>query len=330
LGEAVRRGAAVTWEQVRVGLLILVALVVLSVGVFLVGDTGNVFGERYHLVTLLRSASGLVPGAAVQLAGQTVGQVDEIQFIPPDRRPAGREAIAIWLAINVEVQEQIREDSRAQVRTQGLLGDRLIDIRPGTSEARVLLPGDTVASAASLDYDDLLADGAEAVGDLTDVARHLSDLTRGLLEGRGTLGQLVVDQRLYDRMVGLAESLDTLVASAAAPEGALMRMLSDDTLYAAIRSAVTSFDTLTRSVVEGEGTLGQLVRSDSLYQELNATVSRADSLLAGLLAGQGSAGRLFSDEELYEELLRTLVELNSMLEDVRRDPSRYVPDISVF
>lgn len=325
-----RRGVAVTWEQVRVGLLILVSLVVLSIGVFLVGDAGSVFGERYSLVTLVRSAAGLVPGAAVQLAGQTVGQVSEIRFIPPEDRPESGEAVAIWLAINVEVVDQIREDSRAQIRTQGLLGDRLIDIRPGSSHARVLQPGDTVTSAASVDYDALLAEGAEAVGDLTDVARHLSDLTRGLLDGRGTLGQLVVDPELYERLVGLTESLDTLVAAAASPDGALMRMLTDDTLYAAVRSAVTSFDTLTRSVVEGEGTLGQLVRSDSLYRELNGSVSRADSLLAGLLAGQGSAGRLFTDEQLYEELLRTLVELNAMLEDVRRDPARYVPEISVF
>lgn len=318
------------WEQVRVGLFILVILIVLSVAVFLVGDVGHVFGERYRLVTLVRSASGLVPGAAVQLAGQTVGQVSDISFIPPEDRPEGREAVAIWLAINVEVRDQIREDSRAQVRTQGLLGDRLIDIRPGSSDSRVLQPGDTVASAASLDYDALLAEGAEAVGDLTDVAKNLSELTRGLLDGQGTLGQLVVDEQLYDRMVGLAEGLDTLIASAAAPDGNLMRMLSDDSLYNAVRSTVTSFDTLTRAVVEGEGTLGQLVRSDSLYRELNSTVSRADSLLAGLLAGEGSAGRLFSDEELYEELLRTLVELNAILEDVRRDPERYVPEISVF
>ncbi len=325
-----RRGAAVTWEQVRVGLLILVALLILSIAVFLVGDTGHVFGERYRLVTLVRSASGLVPGAAVQLAGQTVGQVDDIRFIPPSERTERREAVAIWMAINVEVQDQIRSDSRAQVRTQGLLGDRLIDIRPGSSDAAVLQPGDTVTSAAALDYDALLAEGAEAVGDLTEVARNLSSLTRGLLEGQGTLGRLVVDEALYDRLVALAGSLDTLAASAADPDGALMRVLTDDTLYSAMRSTVASFDTLTRAVVEGEGTLGQLVRSDSLYAALTGSVVRADSLLAGLLSGEGSAGRMFTDEELYEELLRTLVELNGMLEDVRRDPSRFVPEISVF
>lgn len=325
-----RRGAAVTWEQVRVGLLILVALGLISTAVFLVGDTGHVFGERYRLVTVVRSAAGLVPGAAVQLAGQTVGQVDAIHFIDPEERPESGDPIAIWMAINVEVRDQIRSDSRAQVRTQGLLGDKLIDIRPGSPDAAILASGDTVASAASLDYDALLAEGAEAVGDLVTVARNLADLTRGLLEGRGTLGQLVVDEAMYERMVSLAVSLDSLVSVAASPDHSLMRLLTDDTLYASIRSSVASFDTLSRAVVEGEGTLGRLVRSDTLHAELRGTVMRADSLLSALLSGEGSAGRLFTDETLYEELLRTLVELNAMLEDVRRDPARYVPDISIF
>ena len=325
-----RRGAAVTWEQVRVGLLLIVALTLLSVAVFLVGDTGSVFGQRYRLVTLVRSAAGLVPGAAVQLAGQTVGQVEAIHFIPPQGRPTGGEAVAIWLAINVDVQEQIRTDSRAQVRTQGLLGDRLIDIRPGSPSAKILAPGDTVASAASLDYDALLAEGAEAVSDLVTVARNLSDLTRGIMEGRGSLGQLVTDEAMYDRLVSLVSSLDSLAAAAVDPGGSVMRLLADDTLYAAVRSAVTSLDTLTRSVLDGEGTMGRLIRSDSLYAGLAASAHRADSLLAALLAGEGSAGRLVTDEALYEELLKTLVELNAILIDVRRDPRSYVPDITVF
>jgi len=173
----VKRGSPVTWEQVRVGVLILVALLILSTAVFLVGDTGNVFGQRYQLVTLVRSAAGLVPGASVQLAGQTVGQVDRIDLIAPESRPAGGEAVEIRLAIDFAVQEQIRSDSRAQVRTQGLLGDKLIDITPGTAGAEILAEGDTVQSSTSVDYDALIAEGASAVGELLEVTQNLSELT---------------------------------------------------------------------------------------------------------------------------------------------------------
>jgi phospholipid/cholesterol/gamma-HCH transport system substrate-binding protein len=313
-----------------VGILLLAALTLLSVSVFLIGDTGHVFGQRYRLVVLVRSAAGLVPGAAVQLAGQNVGQVDEVAFIQPDARPATGEAVEVWLAINTEVRSQIRSDSRAQVRTQGLLGDRLIDIRPGSSDARVLQPGDTIPSAGSLDYDALLAEGASAVSDLVEVTGNLSDLTGRLLEGQGTFGRLVADETLYDQVATLAASLDTLIAEASAPGTALMRLLRDDTLYTSLRSAVASFDTVAGALARGEGTVGRLFRDDSLYLELRGTLLRSDSLLAALQQGEGSAGRLLADEALYEELLRTVVELNALLADVRADPERYVPPVTVF
>ena len=325
-----KRGSPVTWEQVRVGVLILVALLLLSGAVFLIGDTGNVFGKRYQLVTLVRSAAGLVPGAAVQLAGQTVGQVDGIELIPPEARPPGGEAVEIRLAIDVGVQEQIRSDSRAQVRTQGLLGDKLIDITPGTAIAPVLAEGDTVASAASVDYDALIADGASAVGELLEVTRNLSDLTQGVLEGEGSIGRLVTDDALYDRVTALAANLDSLLEVASAPNSPLMRILTDDSLYASVRASAEAVESLTGAVARGEGTIGQLILSDSLYVALQSSMLRTDSLLAGLQAGEGSAGKLLTDEKLYEELLKTVVDLNALLAAVREDPKRFVPPVSVF
>lgn len=325
-----RRGTPLTWEQLRVGLLILGGLAIGALALMLVGRTGNVFGERYQLVTLVRSAAGLVPGAAVQLAGQTVGQVDRVDLIPVGERPGSGEAVALWLDVNVEVRDQIRTDSRAQVRTQGLLGDRLIDISPGSSEARVLASGDTLAAAAPVDYDALIADGARAVGDLVEITGNLSELTRGVLEGQGVLGRLVTDSLLYDRLMGVASSMDELLGAAAEPGGPVMRMLSDDSLYVSMRRTVAALDSTTARVARGEGTVGRMLADDSLYASLLATVGRTDSLLARVEAGEGSIGKMLEDPRLYEELLRSVVDLGTLLDDVRGDPDRYVPDVSVF
>ncbi|MFQ5888864.1 MAG: MlaD family protein [Gemmatimonadota bacterium] len=325
-----RRGTRVTWEQVRTGVVLILGFAVLAVGVVFIGQTGHVFGERYRLVTLMHSAAGLVPGAAVQLAGQNVGQVDAVELIEPDRRPESGEAVAVWLAINREVQTQIRRDSQARVRTQGLLGDRIIDIRPGTSAARVLREGDTLTAASALDVDRLFEEGAAAVSGLSEVANNLADLTRRLLAGEGSLGQLVVDDALYRRMVDLSASLDTLVEVTANENTTFGRLLRDDALYRALLGAVAAFDTLTANIASGEGTLGRMLMSDSLYVVLHSVVARSDSLLASLQSGKGSAGRLLSDERLYEELLRTVVELNNILAELREEPRRYIPPVKVF
>lgn len=319
-----------TWEHLRVGLLILGALLVGVLALLFVGRTGNVFGKRYELVTLVSSAAGLVPGAAVQLAGQTVGQVERVELIPVEHRPESGEAVALWIAVNREVQSQIRHDSRAQVRTQGLLGDRLVDISPGGVGERVLEPGDTVAAASPVDYDALIAEGAAAVGDLVEVASRLSELTRGILAGEGTLGRLVTDEELYVGLSGVAVSLDTLLAAASDPDSPIMRMLVDDSLYVSLRRTVVALDSTTARVARGEGTVGRLLADDSLYASLLATAGRTDSLLARVEAGEGSLGKMLEDPELYEELLKTVVDLGSLLEAIRDDPNRYVPDVSVF
>lgn len=319
-----------TWEQLRVGLLVLGGLAIGAIGVFFVGRTGNVFGERYDLVTLVESAAGLVPGAAVQLAGQTVGQVERIELIPAEARPESGEAVALWLNINTDVREQIRSDSRAQVRTQGLLGDKLIDISPGGVAGAVLSDGDTLEASTAVDFDEMISNGADAVDDLVEITRDLSTLTRGVLEGEGTIGRLMTDEALYEELTSLASSMDTLLSAAASPDGNVMRMLADDSLYASLRRTVGALDSASARVARGEGSIGRMIGSDSLYLALLSTVERTDSLLARVESGEGSLGKMMEDPRLYEELLRTVVDLGSLLDAFRENPDRYVPEVSVF
>lgn len=325
-----RRSAPVTWDQVRVGIVLIVALTILGLGVFLIGDIGDVFGTRYRVVTLMESAAGLVPGAPVQVAGQNVGQVDRIEFIPPEERPPGGEAVAVWLGVNVEIREQIRADSRARVRTQGLLGDRLIDIEPGSPDRPVLEEGDTLAAAPALSYQELLGQAADAVQSLTTLSRDLTEALAGVSRGEGTLGQLLVDDSLYAELVELAAATNAVLDPLERGEGALGRLLRDEALYDRLVSTTAGLDTLTRDLLEGEGTLGRLVRSDSLYAALAGAATRADSLLGAVSRGEGMFGRLVTDPRLYEELLKTVVDLNALLEELRAEPGRFIPPVRVF
>lgn len=325
-----RRPTPLTWEQLRVGALLLATLVLLALGVLFVGRVGHVFGDRYRLVTLMESGAGLVPGAAVQLAGQNVGQVDRIEWIDPGGRPETGEAVAVWLAVNEEVRPQIRADSRARLRTQGLLGDQVIDIRPGSPDAPVLQPGDTLASDAALDYQQILEQASGAVTSLTRLTGRLETLTRRLLEGEGSLGRLVTDETLYRRLTGLSRELTLFLEAARSGEGSLGQLLEDRELYDRMVSVTASLDTLTAGVARGRGSLGRLVASDSLYRELRSVAVRSDSLLRRLEEGRGSAGKLVADDRLYEELLKTLTDFNALLADLRERPGRYVPPVEIF
>lgn len=253
-----RRSAPITWDQVRVGLVLMLALVILGFGIFFIGNIGDVFGTRYRLVTLMESAAGLVRGAPVQVAGQNVGQVDRVEFILPEERRESGETVAVWLGVNVSIRDQIRADSRARVRTQGLLGDRLIDIEPGSADSPVLADGDTLLAAPALSYEELLAQAADAVQALITLS---NDLT-------ATLGR-----------VAATAGLDSVTAIVVEGQGTLGRLVRSDSLYLALASSASRADSLLALIERGEGAIGQLVTDERLYEELLKTVVDLNAFL---------------------------------------------------
>ncbi len=325
-----RRSNPMTWDEMRVGLVIIVSLILLGLCVVFVGQIGDVFAERYQLVALMESASGLRPGAPVQVAGRGVGQVERVEFITPEERGDSEAAVAVWLGVNVGVREQIRRGSRARVRTQGLLGDRLIDIEPGSADSAVLAPGDTIGTAPALSFDELLGQAADAVLGLTQLSNDLSATLARVSSGEGSLGRLLVDEALYDGLVDLNENLAAVLGPIADGEGSLAQLLEDPELYERLVSSTARLDTVTGALAGGEGTLGRLLASDSLYRALASSAARADSMLGLIERGEGAVGQLVSDETLYEELLKVVVDLNAFLAEVRANPGRFIPPIRVF
>jgi phospholipid/cholesterol/gamma-HCH transport system substrate-binding protein len=329
------RGGAIGWREARVGALILVALALLAYGIFRIGEIFDVFADRYELVTLFPNAAGLTEGSPVTLAGQRVGQVKRIDFIPMEQKRGGNH-VALTLAVAEEVQEQIREDSQARLRTQGLLGDRFVDVAPGTPAARVLQPGDTLPSVPPPELEDVLATAAEVLADAQRVMRGLSDITGRLQRGEGTLGRLITEDDLYLRLAASAGQLETVLQEINRMDGALGRLIRDPTLYAQLGSAIARVDSVGGLILRGEGTLSRLLRTDSLYQDLVATVGRADSTLLGLsgflrgaTAPDGSLGRFLTDPALYDELLRAVLDLQRLINDIRTNPRRYRPEVNV-
>src|SRR4051812_4664926 len=102
---SIRRGGLQA-SQVRVGAVLLVALLALTYAIISVGKLLNMFNKRYELVTLLPTAAGLPKGAPVTLAGQRVGQVAEIDFIPVQKKVHGNN-IMIHMSLSVNVKDQI-------------------------------------------------------------------------------------------------------------------------------------------------------------------------------------------------------------------------------
>jgi phospholipid/cholesterol/gamma-HCH transport system substrate-binding protein len=324
-----KRATFITWEQLKVGGMILVALAILTVAVFKLGEAANLFSKRYKLVALLPSANGLRVGGSVTVAGQLAGTVSTIEFLPPDADTTRN--LRVVVEIDQALRQQVREDSKARIRTLGLLGDKIVDISPGTPRFAVLPANDTIQVEAALDYETVLLQASGAVTDMVQLTRDLRGITGGLARGEGTVGQLLMNRSLYDELNGTLTRTNALVTRLQAPNGSLGKLLDDPALYQNLSGMIGSVDSLVRQMRAENGTLGKLLHDDSLYTNLVGITTGADSLVKQLTRGDGFAAKMLKDQVLYEQLTKTITDLNAILADVRKNPRKYTKGmIKVF
>jgi phospholipid/cholesterol/gamma-HCH transport system substrate-binding protein len=324
-----KRSTFITVDQLKVGGMIIVALLVLGVAAYKLGEAANLYSRRYSLVAYLPTASGLREGGQVTVAGKLVGAIDKIEFLPVDNDTLRN--LKIRVSLDEGVAQQVRKDSRAHIKTLGLLGDKVFDITPGTPRYAVLRDGDVIAIEPSVDYEAVLIQASGAVKEVVGLTTDLRKVTRGITRGEGTLGQLVTNRAMYDNLNATLASTNRLLVRLQNPRGTVGRLLDDPQLYYSLNKTVQSAGEIVEQLNKGDGTIGKLLHDDSLYNHLASTVANADSLTKMMAHGNGTIPKMFNDSQLYDKLVEAVTELNKVLVDVRRDPRRYTKGmIKVF
>lgn len=324
-----KRSTFITVDQLKVGGMILVGLGVLAVAGYKLGEAANLFTKRYDLIAYLPTASGLRQGGQVTVAGKLAGSISAIDFLPVDNDTTRN--LRITVSVDTDVSSQVRGDSRAKIKTLGLLGDKVFDISPGTPRYKILRNGDTISIEPSVDYEAVLLQASGAVKEAVALTRDIRKVTNSIVRGEGTFGQLVTNRALYDNLNGTLTGTNRLLVRLQNPRGTVGRLLDDPALYYSLNKTVASAGELVSQLSKGDGTVGKLLRDDSLYNHLVSAVANADSLTKMMTNGDGTIPKLFNDAQLYDKLVEAVTELNKVLVDVRRDPRRYTKGmIKVF
>ncbi|MGH9442251.1 MAG: MlaD family protein, partial [Thermoanaerobaculia bacterium] len=133
----------VVQRRFRVGLVVFIALIAFAVGVFMVGKRASLFTRKVDYQIRFASASGLTAGNAVRLAGVTVGNVTDVAL---SEKP-GDTTVTVLVSIERRMASRVREDSRASIKTIGLLGDKYIELEGGSEGSPEVPPGGQIIAA---------------------------------------------------------------------------------------------------------------------------------------------------------------------------------------
>ena len=335
---------ALTWTELRVGLLVIVSLTILAFTALMIG-TGSPFSRTYTIKALMKDVNGLKPSAPVRVGGVEVGTVETVDFA----EGAGG-MVELSMKIDRRVQERVTTESQANLGAVGLLGEKAVDITASSSGTPI--PDYGYVKAASEDpFKGLLTDAGETTA-------HLRRILARMDAGEGLIGKALRDEELYDRMTDVAVRLQTVIGKLESPRGPLGRMMNDEemsqnlartargiqSVVARIESgqgplgalskdedmvremkAITaSLSQVSAKIARGEGSLGRMVSDDKLYESLQGVSTRLDTLLTRIEKGDGSMGRLINDPEFYNNMNSAAKDLRLLIADVRRDPEKYL------
>ena len=264
----------------RVGLFVLVALLTFLGAVYALGARARLFEARYTIHADFTEVGGIVEGATVRLAGVQIGRVSAVS-LPP--QPGGK--VRVDLTIARRFSDRIRKNSVARIETQGLLGDRIVEITVGDATAPPVLPGEVLASRDPADFGRIVAAGAET-------AKNVAALADALRETADQINK----SKMIESAASTVSKLGRVVDQVEQGRGWAHTLLYEEPIaLKRLNELIASTQTVIERVEKGQGAAGVLVSPESTasakrfvaaVDRLSAMVEqpeREPGLLPGLL-----------------------------------------------
>ncbi|MGE5189363.1 MAG: MlaD family protein [Gemmatimonadota bacterium] len=313
-------------REAKVGIFVLLGLVILTYFTFRVSKWGGIGEKGYRVTVDFETAAGLEPKANVKMAGVPIGKVEEIQLVGNRAR----------LVLRIQKGVHIPLDSVASIQTQGLLGEKYVEILPGQETTRMLPPGGRIANTVPpTNLDEIVRKVSQISDDLKKFTQSLSE-TFGTEEGKKALQDILKNVRETtaalktvvvaneDRMNRILANVDTLsgdlreIASANKEDLrasiANLRAFSE-TLKNETPGLAKKLETMSEQI---SGVVGEnrenlregIANLKSASAKLDNTLETAQAVLAKIDRGEGTLGKLLTDNTVHDSLAKTLDGIN--------------------
>lgn len=338
------------WAKLEVGVVVSIALIILFFAVMFAGNLEEVFTPKVKIYAVFDDVKGLREGSPVWFSGIEIGLVKSLSFTP-------QQQIQASMSIDHNVLKYLKKDASATILTFGLLGDKYVEISPGSKDAEGLKPEDTITGSTQAEVRDIVETGKESIARLTDfintleeilvkiergegtvskfirdpsvynnlkeTTADLSKLAKKLESGKGTISRLVNDETLYLNISSSVEDIRLFAESLKTSDGTINKLINDPSLYDRFLKASESLDIFAQRLTSSRGTINRLIEDESLYENINNVSERLNSLLEKIDKGEGLMASLVNDEELSRDLKTTLKELNILIKDIKEHPKKY-------
>jgi phospholipid/cholesterol/gamma-HCH transport system substrate-binding protein len=344
------------WSELRVGVTVIFATITLGILLFLMSGTSGLFTKRITLFSYFDNASGLRVGAPVRLSGVDIGNVVGIRVI--EEKAKQLTPVEVTMKVSTKYGFNLRRDSVTSLDTAGVLGETYLDIDSSQAVGIRARDGDTLPTHVHPDFNEVVRSSESTLQNMDALLKRADRILAFAESGKGSLGKLIYDPKLYDQLSGTVQQFQAIVDEIAKGRGSLGQLinsndaynkfvatldkmnaviddlqagkgtagkfLKDPTLYNNANGTIANLKQVTDDINAGKGTLGKLAKDQELANKIDTIITKLDAITTDLQAGQGSAGKFLKDETLYNNLNQVTTEAQTFLKAFRENPKKYL------
>ncbi len=344
------------WSQLRVGLTVVFSSVTLALLLFLMSGTTGLFVKHLTLISYFDNASGLRVGAPVRLNGVDIGNVVALRIVPDKNKQLT--PVEVIMKVSTKYSFDLRRDSETSLDTAGVLGETFLDIDSSQAIGPRVQNGDILPTRLHPDFNEVVRSSQSTLQNMDALLKRADRILAFAESGKGSLGKLIYDPRLYDQLSKTVTEFDGIVDQIAKGQGSLGQLinsndaynkfvatldkinavaddlqagkgtagkfLKDPSLYNNANDTIANLKKVSEDINAGKGTLGKLTKDQALADKIDTTVTKLAALTSALEAGQGTAGKLLKDETLYNNANQALVGVQDFMKAFRENPKKYL------
>lgn len=283
-------------RNIRLGLFVLLGTLFFIYALYMIGSKRNLFGTTFRINAIFHNVNGLMKGNNVRFAGIDVGTVDNVKIINDSN-------VKVVMVIETDVQKYIGKNALASIGTDGLMGNKLVNINPSMETAPGVKEGDTITAMKPIETDEMLRTLNRTNDNIEIITDNLKTITTKI-NSRNTLWSLLMDTVVADnvkqaivniRITGsnsaeITGDLSNIISGIKNGKGAFGALLTDTALSNHVRQTVVKIKLISDNTAMISGNLSHIIQ-------------RTDS-------GKGTIGRLLIDTTFVPNLDKSMSNLS--------------------
>lgn len=256
-------------NKIKLGIFVTLGLAVLILAIYYIGEKQLLFESTFRLTGVFTDVGGLQAGNNVRLSGINIGTVESISLVSDT-------TVRVEIVIDESSRKFIKKDAVATIGSEGLIGNKVLVINPGTGGKKSIENNDVIQTTQPIDVDDIMVSLKTTIDNTASITGDLAKISTNIESGKGTIGRLMMDQTWRENfqatIINLKEGSDEfkVVMDKAGEIDSILIAIKTTIAYTA---AITNdLATITNSIQSGEGTIGRLLMNTTAAENFDSTM----------------------------------------------------------